>query len=640
MTDSQIAKADTYLIGINGGGTHTTFALVDSALSVIATAETGATNYHYVGEEQARQNLSDGIAALTTHVPLAQISAVGAGIAGVDRPDDHALMLNMISVLCPGIPVVLENDALSALAAGVGSPFGIVTICGTGMIAYGVNRQRQRERAGGWGYGIDLGSGYAMAREALYTASRAHDEKRACPLSDRLTQRLELADPTGLITWLYAPDRRIDEVAALASEVVKLADAGDPDSCRIITHAARELAECTIITARKLGYKRPISTIPGYIESEDGEPTDVLPILMSGSLFTYSALLKAMFIEAVQVEYPNAVPFETDRPAAVGAAALALPALNIVPPRFEIDRSNAVHRLHRATERRNPLTMNIPRNSVALLHMMNLEDERVPRLMRSQLPKLAELARLIARKIVGGGRLFLVGAGTSGRLAVLDAAECRPTFSTTPEQVIGIIAGGDQAFLQAIEGAEDDMELGATQLSAFNLTANDVVVGISASGSTPWVLGALTAARLHRAVRACIVNAAHSAIGSEADYAIVIPTGAEALTGSTRLKAGSAQKMALNMLTTAALTWAGRAYSNLMTDVQRSNVKLDRRAVRIVMDAARVSYDRAETTLTECSGVIKLAILVLVKDISRQEAEIQLAEVNGDLYRLLPPPKR
>jgi len=380
---------------------------------------------------------------------------------------------------------------------------------------------------------------------------------------------------------------------------------------------APSLAECTLTTARKLGFV-------GSVKAQ------ALPILLSGSLFTYSALLKAIFTEAIQVEYPNATPFETDRAPAVGAAALALHTLNITPLRFEIaNNSELIPASRRSTERRNPLTMKIARYDAALLHMMNLEDERVPRLLRTQIPALAELAAITARKLVSGGRLFLVGAGTSGRLAVLDAAECRPTFST--DQVIGIIAGGDPALLVAVEGAEDDPDLGARQLLMFNPGGADVVIGIAASGSTPWVIGAIQAARRYGAVTGCIVNSASSQIAVLADHPVVILTGAEALTGSTRLKAGSAQKMALNMLTTAALNWAGHTYGNLMTDVQRTNQKLNRRAVTIVQDATGASAEQAETILTASDGAIKAAILAIRENIPPDQATHRLDEVNGDL---------
>jgi N-acetylmuramic acid 6-phosphate etherase len=242
---------------------------------------------------------------------------------------------------------------------------------------------------------------------------------------------------------------------------------------------------------------------------------------------------------------------------------------------------------------------------------------------------VTQVVDVIVERLGRGGRLFYVGAGTSGRLGVLDASECPPTFGVSKELIQGLIAGGDFALRNSIEGAEDDADIGARDLLARNITAKDVVVGITASGRTPYVIGALDAARAAGAFPVAIANVSNSALARHADITIEAVTGPEVVTGSTRLKAGTAQKLILNLLTTAAMVRLGKVYSNLMVDVRASNVKLRDRAVRILMSATDAERPDAEAALEAAGGQVKTAIIMLQRKVSAAEAAQLLAAADG-----------
>lgn len=288
------------------------------------------------------------------------------------------------------------------------------------------------------------------------------------------------------------------------------------------------------------------------------------------------------------------------------------------------------------TEQQNPRTADLDAmDTAALLRAMNDEDKTVALAVERALPQIARAVDAIAARMRSGGRLIHCGAGTSGRLGVLDAAECEPTFSATPGQVVGVIAGGPGAMLRAVEGAEDDRERGRAELAAFGLAARDAVVGIAASGRTPWVLGALAAARAAGAFTAAVVCTTGSPVAAAAEVAIEVVTGAEILTGSTRLKAGSAQKMVLNMLSTAAFVRLHKVYGNLMVDVQATNQKLVERAVRIVAVAAVVDQAAAAAALARCGGEVKTAIVALRTAGSVESARQRLQRHEGSVRRAL-----
>jgi len=284
------------------------------------------------------------------------------------------------------------------------------------------------------------------------------------------------------------------------------------------------------------------------------------------------------------------------------------------------------------SEGRNPQTMDIDLLSTdQLLNSLNQQDQLVPLAVQQTLPQVALAVDKIVEAFNQGGRLIYIGAGTSGRLGILDAVECRPTFSIGDNQVIGIIAGGNQAIYRAVEGAEDDGDLAISDLKKVNMQAQDVVVGIAASGRTPYVISALNYANELGATSVCVTCNPQSPLVDVAAIAICAVVGPEALTGSTRLKSGSAQKLILNMLTTASMIKIGKSYQNLMVDVNASNEKLYARAVRIVMQASECDYATAKAALAQANHNAKMAILLILTGVSVEEGQSLLAQHHGFL---------
>ena len=282
------------------------------------------------------------------------------------------------------------------------------------------------------------------------------------------------------------------------------------------------------------------------------------------------------------------------------------------------------------TEQRNPLSTDLDTlPTLEMLQLMNRLDATIPPIIAECLPALVQTVDKITAILAAGGRLFYQGAGTSGRLAVLDAVELRPTFSAPQGMVIGLIAGGHTAMFSAVEGAEDSADLGRQDLVEQNFTAADMLIGVAASGRTPYVLGGLHYAKAMGAPTSAVVCNPQSAMAAIADLAIEIVTGPEVLTGSTRLRAGTATKLVLNMLSTCAMVKLGKVYGNLMVDVQQTNVKLRQRAVRIVTEITGVDPAAAETLLQEAGWQVKTAVVMGLAGIDAAEAQRRLQQSGG-----------
>jgi N-acetylmuramic acid 6-phosphate etherase len=282
------------------------------------------------------------------------------------------------------------------------------------------------------------------------------------------------------------------------------------------------------------------------------------------------------------------------------------------------------------TERANPRTAEIDARSLdEIVALINDEDARVAHAVREELPQISRAVAAIVKSQQGGGRLFYFGAGTSGRLGVLDASEMPPTYGVSPDRVQAYIAGGDRALRTAVEGAEDDAQAGAQIVDQVGVTANDVVVGIAASGTTPWVLAAVARARQVGATTVGLTCAPNSPLAGAVDIAIAPVVGPEVISGSSRMKAGTAQKMVLNMLTTATMIRLGKVYGNLMIDVQPTNAKLRQRAVRILTQAAGVDAQAAQDALDATGYEVKPALVMLLAGVNAQEARERLAAAHG-----------
>ena len=288
------------------------------------------------------------------------------------------------------------------------------------------------------------------------------------------------------------------------------------------------------------------------------------------------------------------------------------------------------------TEQRNPNSMHVDSlSALEIVQLMNEEDKQVPLAIEKCLPQIAQAVERTVAAFQQGGRLVYIGAGTSGRLGVLDASECPPTFGVSPEMVKGIIAGGERALRHPIEGAEDSKAQAVVDLQTIQFSSKDVLVGIAASGRTPYVIGALEYAKSLGSVTVSIASNPNSAMANIVDIAIDTVVGPEVLTGSSRLKSGTAQKLVLNMLTTASMILMGKCYQNLMVDVQASNEKLKARAIRIVMQATDCEKALAEETLKLADQNAKLAIMMILSGLDRAQAEALLEKHHGKLQLAL-----
>lgn len=291
---------------------------------------------------------------------------------------------------------------------------------------------------------------------------------------------------------------------------------------------------------------------------------------------------------------------------------------------------------HLTTEARNPASERLDSlSTLELVRLINAEDAKVAAAVAAEEASIAAAIEVIAERLAAGGRLIYLGAGTSGRLGLLDAAECPPTFNSNPDQVVGLIAGGRNAMWRAVEGAEDSLDLAQQDLEGLRLSARDVVVGIATSGRTPYVIGGLNYARSVGAYAIGLSCNRASALSGHADLSITPVVGPEVLSGSTRMKAGTATKMVLNMLTTGAMVRMGKVFGNLMVDLQATNTKLAERTRRIVCALTDLTRDQADELLTRCNGELKTAIVAHRLDASPDEARLRLHSAHGHLRRAL-----
>lgn len=290
----------------------------------------------------------------------------------------------------------------------------------------------------------------------------------------------------------------------------------------------------------------------------------------------------------------------------------------------------------RITETRNPSSTQIDQlGTLEILKLINQEDQKVAKAVEKVIPEISQAVERISAGMKKNGRLFYIGAGTSGRLGVLDAVECMPTFSIEPGKVIGIMAGGKDAIFRAKENLEDQFEAGAQEIKNYNLTENDSLVGIAASGTTPFVLGAIDECKKRGGTTIALVCTENSPLEKEADIAIIPITGPEILTGSTRMKAGTAQKMVLNMISTTVMIKLGKTYSNLMVDLKPTNIKLQERAKNIFMTINNSDYETAEDFLDRADSNLKAAIVMYQQNIDLEQALEKLDAVDGVLAKVI-----
>jgi N-acetylmuramic acid 6-phosphate etherase len=599
------------LLGIEAGGTRTVALATGGNLDAPIRREFGPANLWLLDDPQLTRRLR----AIAREIP--KPAAIGIGMAGARTPADRARLAAAAARVWPGIPCHATSDLeIALMAAAEPTPHErrsdagpskappaarVLIVSGTGSCCLGRGVDGRTERLGGWGHVIgDRGSGYDIAVAALKAVIRAMDHERRWPaLGARFLRALLLNAPEDLVVW--APAASKADVAALAVEVFDAAADGDRLATHVLHEAARTLAADGAACADLVAAAR----VP-------------VQFVLAGSVLVKQPRFAARVSKLLREARSGAIVTVLDRESVWGAIALARASLGTpadapppTAPSVARKHDEPLAALRRSpTELRNPRSMDLDDLPIEdAVRLMLEEDARItPALLASQ-DAIARGVRLIAHALSHGGRLFYAGAGTSGRLGVLDASECPPTFRTPKDLVQGIIAGGSQALWSSVEGAEDDEEAGRTAVTSRRVSAGDVLVGIAASGRTPFVWGALREA-MHRGastILLCFNPHVEIALVDRPTLVIAPDVGPEVLTGSTRLKAGTATKMVLNIFTTLAMVRLGKVKSNLMIDVNASNAKLRDRAVRIVVELTGSDHDTARATLARSNWQVRKA---------------------------------
>ena len=567
-------------LGVEGGGTKTDWVLVGRDGVVVRSGQLPAANLKLISD--------DDLTRIFNVLPDAQ--RVGVFLAGCLTTQDHERLKRLAISRWPAARLALGNDRDSGFATALGEQDGIIVISGTGAVVQGRCGER-REKAGGWGHILgDRGGGYDLARHALRKILLRYDmEATISPLASDVLAALNLNELPQLVDWIHNTDKM--SVARLAPVIFRAAENGDGDMLALIKHRARDLAEFTYAVAKRLG-----------MEQRN------IPVRLLGGLLTKEPFYAAIYSELLGAMLPLADVDVCTTSGAMGAAALA--GADVV--RGAIASVTETERCELAvatTEQVNARSFEIEKMSAAQLVALFIEEEDCVRhALLSCAPNLTRAVECITSAMLAGGRLFYVGAGTSGRLGVLDASEIPPTFGTAAELVQGIIAGGAAALTRAAEAAEDSPEGGALALAGRGISALDVVCGITASGRTPFVIGALQQARGMGAATILLTCNPSRNRGAAWDVEIDLPTGAELVAGSTRLKAGTATKVALNILTTATMILQGKVQGGAMVDMRATNAKLRDRAIRTVRAALGLSAEATVERLESVGWSIRRAL--------------------------------
>lgn len=582
-------------LGIEGGATRTVALLADDKGRLLHRVERGPANLRLLTDS----SLKTLLASISKEFPRPHGMAIG--LAGAWTPDDCGRLRNAAAKIWPGVPCYATHDLETGLAAtDPGKSNGkfpkVLILSGTGSSCYGRNKEGEAIKVGGWGHILgDKGSGYEIGLRGLKAVCYYFDRDGEWPkLGQRLLRALLLNEPHDLVAWAQSASKA--DIAQLAIEVLNAWHNRDPIATDIASAAAASLARDGATCARRIGAgKSPVEFV-----------------LAGSVLLKQPALARRVQRELLKL-WPGAVVTPLKKEGAWGAISLAQRYSTGPTKKPQLNASQSpgpTSPVLSVTEMRNPRSMNLDKLSLnTAVELMIREEKQVQQALTAVRPQITAALRLIVKALKRGGRLFYAGAGTSGRLGVLDASECPPTFRVSPDLVQGIIAGGQPALWRSIEGAEDDEDAGARALKFRGLHKQDVVVGIAASGTTPFVWGALREARRVHAGSILVCFNPHLKIPEAIKPRVVIQAdvGPEILTGSTRLKAGTATKLILNMFTTIAMVQMGKVKSNLMIDVSASNTKLKDRAVRILQELSGLDYDAARELLVKHGWIISQA---------------------------------
>lgn len=572
-------------LGIESGGTRTQVHWVDETGAESLTGDFGPANLQLTTD----QELARLFRSIRVAFPAPQ--AMTIGMAGARTEADRARLRTAIAAAWPATPSLVTNDLEIALAAdAIGlvpsdgkAPWNahVLVLSGTGSCVYGRDNDDRLERVGGWGHLLgDQGSGYAIAMEALRSTIAEYDRHGVWgSFGQRILAHLHLNEPNALIGWIKAAPKQ--EVAALAPMAFLAAKEKDPSAKQAIDGSARHLVADALVCATRLAKAREVVRfcLAGGVFC--GQPDFAHRIscdLIAGRPHSAVAILERSGAEGAAALAHGLAPSPEDkqrRPISVSSMRIRQDRVPVVPEPTAPS----------PTEERNPRSLHLDAMDLEEAIALMLDEEgRALRAVRRMESDIAQVIRWVHAALAKGGRLIYVGAGTSGRLGVLDASECPPTFRTPPDLIQGILAGGASAMFRAAEGAEDDGDAGALAIRHRGITKHDVVIGIAASGRTPFVWGALREARLRgaRTILLCFNPHLRFPTSIRPDAVIAPNLGPEVLTGSTRLKAGTATKWVLNLISTLSMVRMGKVISNLMVDLNPSNAKLRDRAIRIV----------------------------------------------------------
>jgi N-acetylmuramic acid 6-phosphate etherase len=583
------------ILGVEGGGTKTDWVLLNEAGRILLDGRLPAASMKLSSDSE--------LAAMFARLPK-DPTDVGVFLAGCLIETDRARLRALAEKAWPKARLRIGSDRESGLAAALGEEDGIVVISGTGAVVHG-RRGNRMAKAGGWGHILgDRGGAYDLARHALRKVMFRYDlDGTITTLGGAVLAALSLNELPQLVDWIHEADKM--DVARLAPVVIAVAEDGDEEMKVLVSDRAKDLALFTQSVARRLGLEGP-------------------EVRLFGGLLTREAYYANAYRQHLRALVPEAHVDLCSRNGAFGAAELARQngaagstergaghaAPVMQPGSGELDTEGVAELAAASTEQANPRSGNLEQRSAAELVDLFIEEEDCVRTaLAACAAPLAAAVEMVTTALKGGGRLLYVGAGTSGRLGVLDASEMPPTFGTPPELVQGVIAGGAPALTRSAESAEDSRETGALAMGGRGVRAGDAVCGITASGRTPFVLGALEEARAKGAKTVLLTcNPARHPSPQPWDIEIDLPTGPELVAGSTRLKAGTATKVALNILSTCTMIRLGHVRGGVMVDVRATNVKLRDRAVRIVSVALGVDATVARERLEKHAWNVRAAL--------------------------------
>ena len=567
------------ILGVEGGGTKTAWVLVER--TVVEPGEAGLQlrilDQGKLPPSNFRLEMPDRLKAIFRELPW-EIDRAGIFLAGCGTIEDRQLLSRLCTEIWPNAKIVTGSDRESGLAAALDHGDGIVVSAGSGSSVTG-RRGDKIEKAGGWGHILgDTGGGYFLSIQALRLILREYDLHHGeMQFTAKILHALSLNNLDELVRWAQTADKM--EIAMLTPVVFEAAASGDARVMEIIEKGAQVLSEYAEAVASRLHLLAP-------------------KVVLLGGLFQRDSIYTHAFRRRLKKNLPDARVATAERGPELGAAWLAAETSDHVIFQSKLAENEIENLAAALTEQRNPRSENLEKLSVRELVELFVEEEKfVHDALREATIDLARAIEIIAAALRNGGRLFYVGAGSSGRIGVLDATEIPPTFGASPELVQGLIAGGATALHRSVEGAEDEQSAGALALNARGIKHTDVVVGITASGRTPFVVGALARAKSRGAKTVLLTCNPASLQTGVVDLVINLAVGPEILTGSTRLKAGTATKVALNIISTGAMVALGKVRGNLMIDLHASNSKLRDRATRLVAQLSGSDYTSARQQL-------------------------------------------